>query len=263
MIDLHCHILPAFDDGAATLEDALMMAEVAAQDGITQLVASPHLRDDEGYARARLIPEAVTQLNGEIRQRGISLEVLAGAEVHIREDLAQHWEAGELVTIGNRGKYLLVEPPFQNLPMCTAQVVFEFVARGVIPIIAHPERVLELQHDPNILVELIERGALSHITGSSLIGALGPGAQRTAEVMLRHGLAHFIATDAHSWKARPPVMGRAVEAAKKLLGEEKAQALVEEHPARVLRGESVPSSPRRVESRKSLWQSLWGRKRGS
>jgi len=263
MIDLHCHILPAFDDGAATLQDALAMAEVAFKDGIRQIVASPHLGGVMGYERAYHIAEAVALLNQELKQQGISVEVIGGPEVAVSEDIPKRLDEGYPLTVGGAGKYLLLEPPYQNLPLCTGQVVFELLARGVTPIITHPERALEIQRSPDLLATLAERGALGQITGSSVIGALGPRAKATAETMLRHGLAHFIATDAHSWKARPPVLARAVETARRLLGDQAAHVLVEDNPALVLRGERVPSMPVTIKRRQSGWQAIWRRVRGS
>lgn len=258
MIDLHTHILPGFDDGAQTLTEALAIARVAESERISCMVASPHVLDEEALRRTREIAHAVAALQRALEEEGIAIKVVPAAEVHIRDDLVTHLRAGLPLTINDNGRYLLLEPPFQQLPMCAEQVVFELLANGVTPIITHPERSLGFRNQPELLYRMVDNGALAQLTANSLTGMMGPDVQRFSRLMLEHGLAQIMSTDAHSPDRRPPLLQSAVAAAAELIGEQAAQRLVQDNPARVLAGKVVPREPKPIEAapRRSWWARL-------
>jgi protein-tyrosine phosphatase len=258
MIDLHTHILPGFDDGAQTLSEALALARAAESEGISQMVASPHIWDEEALNRTHEIGPAVAALQREIDAAGISLRLIPAAEVPMRDDLIARLDEGLPLTINDDGKYLLLEPPFQQLPMCAEQVAFELLARGVTPIITHPERSLGFRREPEMLYKMVENGALAQVTAGSLTGILGADVEQFARPLLEQGLVQIMSTDAHSPTRRPPLLQSAIAIAAELIGEDAAQRLVRDNPARVLAGEPVPRSPRPIEEapRRSWWSRL-------
>lgn len=229
MIDLHCHILPALDDGPAGMEEALEMGRIAAADGIGCLVATPHVNGD--LLPPESIREAVNNLNTALKGAGISLEVLPGADTSalLPAEVLRNY------TINDTG-YVFFEFPHSYLPQNAGELIFGAILAGLTPIITHPERNPGVLRQPGRLFSLIEGGALVQITAESLTGGFGQEARDCAFYLLRKEAVHFIATDAHSTRRRPPVLSRGMRAAARVLGEVKARRLVVENPAAVLAG---------------------------
>lgn len=240
MIDLHCHILPGLDDGARNEEEALAMAETAVKDGITTIVATPHVLD-QGYRGAReRIAAQVEDFNGKLRAAGIPLLILPGAEVMAAPEVPGYFRAGDLPTLDAAGRYLLLELPFQESPWYLERILFELRVAGVTPVLAHPERYRYLRQSPNLLIPYINNGLLTQINAGSLLGYFGEEVRRAAEIMVTHGMAHLVASDAHRPRgARKPVLSSCRRELTVLAGEEVAKRLLEENPAGVIAGETL------------------------
>ncbi|OQX17590.1 MAG: hypothetical protein BWK76_10320 [Desulfobulbaceae bacterium A2] len=233
MIDLHCHILPGVDDGALDMDEALSMAEIAVQDGIRVTMATPHVRGEVPLPPAE-IHERVDRLNGMLRDRAIPLEVLAGAEVYFQtppDTFAAYGLAGT--------RYVLLEFPHHFLPTNADSIVFALRQRGLNPIIAHPERNDTVVEKPDVLLPLIKPGVLTQITAASLTGEMGPDVRRCAVHLLRLGVVRLIATDSHSAKRRTPRLSEGLRVAAKIVGQVKAQEMVQGTPQRIIHGQPV------------------------
>ena len=262
MIDIHTHILWGLDDGARTIDDSLEMCQIAYRDGIRTVVATPHtlngLYQNDRPSILRKVRElnavisnqllvnspglnnqsSVTEesTNNKLRITNNELRILPGADVHLCEETLRQLDGGEVTTIADGGKYLLIEFPFHAIPYGAEQILFQFMAREIIPIISHPERNLEVERNPKRYHEIIRMGCLGQITAMSLTGGFGPGSKRLAEKLLKTGLVHVIASDAHSADGRPPVLSLAVHAAAKIVGDQEALRMVTEYPQAVLEG---------------------------
>ncbi|MGI6453715.1 MAG: tyrosine-protein phosphatase [Syntrophomonadaceae bacterium] len=255
MIDLHTHILPGLDDGAADLEEALAMAQVAAQEGITSVVATPHIVTGL-YNHNRLsILAAVQQLNEEITQRKIGVKVLPGAEVHLEADIAERLARGELLCINDNNKYLLLELPTAFVPGYTETLIYKIQLQGIVPIIAHPERNTGILSNLSLLKKLVARGTLTQITAGSITGRFGLDACKTAFYLLEEGMGHLIASDAHSAQRRKPGINDAYQVVEKKLGKELAQTTAIVNPAKIIRGEPVDLP--RLEKAKKTWKTAF------
>lgn len=228
MIDIHCHILPAVDDGPLLLKSSLAMAAIAAADGITTIIATPHT-DGLGVNR-ETVAAGVLYLNGELIRQAIPLNIIAGHELpyHLIPDLADSH------TLAN-SKYVLVELPHTYFPGDSLRTVSGLVDRGLVPIIAHPERNNDILLKPELLRNLVKAGALAQLTAASITGELGTDIQRCAFYLLDHHLAHFIATDSHSPSFRTPVLRKAHSIAVRLLGRQQADLLTMGNPEKILR----------------------------
>ncbi|MBM4277984.1 MAG: tyrosine protein phosphatase [Deltaproteobacteria bacterium] len=242
MIDLHCHILPGLDDGAKDLEESLGMCRIAYQDGIRTIVATPHTLNGVYENGKSAILTRVEELCSELKldsamrnpQSEIDLTILPGSDVRLSEDLLNQLEEGKVTTVGDGGKFLFVEFPSQEIPYGTEEILFQLRGRGIIPIITHPERNLEISQRPQQYYEMIRKGCLGQVTAMSLTGEFGSKVRQVTEKLLRHRLFHFIASDAHSINGRLPILSAAVKSAAKILGEEEAQKMVTEYPGAVL-----------------------------
>lgn len=242
MIDIHIHILPAIDDGAQTVEEALEMAEVALKDGVRAVVATPHSSDLESLP-AGTFASRLQEVRAALAEKQVGLTIIPGLENYLTPNLAERWQAGVAPTLGE-SHYMLVEFPLYQYPLYTEKALFELQLRGIVPIIAHPERNEAIQQDIGRLQRLVERGMLSQITTASLMGEFGQAARRVAETALARNLAHIIASDAHSAHGpRNPALSEGVAAAARIVGRERAWAMVTDVPEAILAGKAVAVEP--------------------
>ncbi len=214
MIDIHCHILPGADDGAADLEQSLEMGRIAVASGITTVVATPHVNSRFGLNCAT-IELAVAELNGSLAEAGIPLTVLGGAEVAVTRLLDMDDHTLGLLTLGS-SPYLLVESPYLgNLGFLDAQLT-DLQTRGFMPVLAHPERCPWFREDRSRLEELVEHGVLCQVTADAL-------EEPFVRELRDAGLVHCVASDAHDTDGRAPGLqpsGLTIDAPAKLLAGE-------------------------------------------
>ena len=231
MIDIHSHLLPGIDDGPRNWDDALDLCRSVVGDGIRTSVATPHLIDGV-YDNVRAVVEPLTaELNQRLRDAGIELTVLSGAEVDFSSRHAGE-DGDELPCLGT-GNAVLLEMPVAVIPPAISQTIFAVLSRGGVPVIAHPERNEILQRNPSAAAKWVREGALLQLDGDSLLGVWRQRTQRCAETLLSAGLAHAMASDAHSTRRRPPRLSKALQRARELIGDSAAK-LVGEGPRCIL-----------------------------
>ncbi|WHY76645.1 tyrosine protein phosphatase [Neobacillus sp. WH10] len=198
MIDIHCHILPSFDDGPKQIHDCIVMAKTAVDAGITHLFATPHHRNGFYDNSKSSILEGVLECNKRLQLENIPLTVHPGQELMIHREIFISLKNNELLTLDDKGKYLLLELPSCEVPAYTQEVVYELLLKGITPIIAHPERNWSFLENNNLLFTLVQEGALTQLTSGSIIGHFGKKVKSFSEKIIKHNLAHFVATDAHN-----------------------------------------------------------------
>ncbi|MBE3583526.1 MAG: hypothetical protein IMX01_05370 [Limnochordaceae bacterium] len=235
-VDLHSHILPGVDDGAANIDQSLAMAERAVADGTAAMVATPHAGLEGKSASREAIVAAHAALQESLQQRGISLQVHLAAEVYFAPDLVAQVKRDPWLTIGGAGKYLLTELPMYSYPTYVAEICFQLLLAGVVPILAHPERNLVLQRHPRRLYELVTQGVMAQVDAESLTGRFGSAAQAAGRSFLRHGLIHFLGSDAHGVEQRPPLLAEAAAIVEEEVGAEQAWQITVAWPRQVLAG---------------------------
>ncbi|MGR3174752.1 MAG: tyrosine-protein phosphatase [Candidatus Scalindua sp.] len=236
MIDIHAHILPSIDDGPETIEEAIELCKIAANDGIKKIVATPHSKDGVYEAKSDKILETVDVLNLKLKENQIDIEILPGSETHIHEGLVENIKSGEVLTINNGGKFILFELPFVFIPPGTDKFVFNLKVNGIVPIIAHAERISAFQKKPELVGQLVKIGALVQVNAPALTGQAGPIERKCVEWLLKNRLVHFIASDVHSLTGRPPILSKAVGTAAGIIGDEEARALVYHNPEQIING---------------------------
>lgn len=240
MIDIHSHILPDLDDGARDLKESLEMVRIAAEDGIEQMVATPHMFN--GLSHNPEPSEIVGRVEALQKAIGGSLEILPGNEVHIAHDIVEKASEGKLTKL-NQQNYMLIEFPAMNVPVGADELFYKLQINGVIPILVHPERNSQIQNRPSIVASFVERGVRIQVTAMSVTGEFGGAAQKCVETLLRHNCVHFIATDTHRSNRRPPVLSRGRDAAAAIIGDEAATKLVRDNPRCVVAGEPLVVEP--------------------
>ncbi len=238
MIDLHCHVLPGIDDGPATIEGSLALARAAAKAGTRTLIATPHV--SSRYPNdPQTIARGVDELNRRLTAEGVSLEVLPGAELAMQQLIEMQAAQISRYALGG-GEWLLVECPLAPTSTGLDILVLDLQRRGHRVVLAHPERCPAFQRDPGPLESLVRAGALTSITASALVGRFGSEARRLGLRLLRDGLAHNVASDAHDDVRRPPSIVAELEQAE--LGP-LADWLTRSVPGAILAGEEIPARP--------------------
>jgi protein-tyrosine phosphatase len=203
VIDLHCHILPALDDGSLDLLDSLDMGRQAAGEGIEAICATPHIRHDH-EVRIEQLAGRVEAVNERLREEGVPVTVLQGGEV--AETAVEELSEEDLgrVTLGS-GNWVLLEPAPGELGDSLMRRIEQLAERGHRTLIAHPERHLSADMYERIAA-LIAAGALVQATADFFLR------ERTAGGMVslaEAGLIHVLSSDAHSSRGGRPVRMKA------------------------------------------------------
>jgi len=242
VIDIHSHILPDVDDGPKSWEIAVEMCRMAADDGITHMVATPHANDRYHYDRA-FLGGVLEQLRTKV---GPTPEFTLGCDFHLSyENLERVMETPNQYTIGETN-YLLVELSNFSVPLQISDCFHRLSERGLTPILTHPERNPILQQAPHRVLEWVERGCLVQVTGSALTGFWGERPEIVARWLLDREAIHFLSSDAHDTKRRVPILSSARKVAAEIAGQEVAEALVKANPSAVVSGLPIPYCPRPV-----------------
>src|SRR5229473_3559824 len=239
MVDLHCHILPGLDDGPATIEESVAMAESAIADGITHVVATPHSNSEYFFDFSQ-----VCQLRNELQAKiGDRLKFATGCDFHLNlENLEALRKAPRNYCINQRD-FLLVEFNEFSIPPAMDQTLHEIQLAGVQPVITHPERNGILRTRPERLKKWVRQGCFAQVTGGALTGSFGAGPQQDALRWIGEGLIHFVASDAHNTRTRPLRLQPAYKVVADRFGEEKARALFQDNPLAAFEGRQLPHVP--------------------
>jgi len=249
MIDIHSHVLWGMDDGAGTLEESLAMLQLAVDSGTTDIVATPHAN-----SRYRFQPDLIEQRIAEVSP-GLSgkLRIHRGCDFHLNFENVQDAMQNPAKYAINGEHYLLVEFPDSSISGMT-RALTTLIDCGLTPIMTHPERNNHLRGIGEKFLEWIQMGCLVQVTAQSLLGRFGKSSEQSAWEMVRRGLAHFVASDAHDVDDRPPRLDLAFEALRQRVGEQEARRLVIDNPRSMLRGERIFVEPPKTKP----WYRWWG-----
>lgn len=236
MIDIHCHILPEFDDGASGPEEAIAMAHMAAESGVTAIVATPHFPGKAAsLERIPALLDRYEWLRRALRSQRLPLKIYPGAEILCLPETLDLAKDHSLPTIGNT-VYLLTEFYFDESFSQMSRLLEGLSAEGYIPVVAHPERYHAIQEDPGLLKQWYAKGCVLQLNKGSVLGAFGPEPEEAAAAMLEMGLAHLVASDAHSARRRTPHMGALQLWMEENCDPDYARLLLVENAARLLSG---------------------------
>ena len=224
MIDIHSHIIPGIDDGAASIEEALEMARIAEREGIEKIICTPHFQFDDPTFTKR-VRGAVKALNLLFKKEGLFLRAYPGTEAFLRPELLDEVKKEDYLTL-NGSEYVLVEFPLGEIPMFTDEMLYELRMMGKKPIIAHPERYREVMKNPDILRQWIQQGNLVQVNGSSILGMMGKRTESTVKHLLTHRMVHLVASDSHSMGKRSPYGLSAYKKLEEVLSKEEIQTLM-------------------------------------
>ena len=243
MIDLHCHILPGLDDGPSNLDFSLAMAREAVKTGTQLIVATPHIRADFDVDPNEIEPR-VDLFNDRLQRERLPLRVLPGAEIG--------WAgAGDLgdtqlarLSLGS-GKRVLLESPYGRKAVDLEGIIAGLSERGFEAVLAHPERCPLFQRDIGRLKKIVEGGTMCSITAGSMSGRFGTTVRAFTVEMLREGLVHDVASDAHDHIHRPPGLLTGFDGLKEEIPgiDQHAAWYTVTSPVAILAGNPLPEAP--------------------
>ena len=239
MIDIHCHPLPETDDGAKSFEIAMAMCQMAAKDGTTHLVATPHCNYRYPFdAQANRVK--LKELQAAV---GDCPKLLLGCDFHLSYDNLRRLAGNGSDFSINNTQYLLVEFADHFIPEQMDNVFYEIEMAGLVPILTHPERNPVIQRKPELLYQWVLRGCLTQITAMSYVGGFGTKAQALSEQWLERNMVHFFASDGHDLTHRPPVLSSCYNKVVSARSKNVADLLFETNPSAVINGASLPAPP--------------------
>lgn len=229
-IDIHCHILPAIDDGPEEEEESVEMAQLAKDDGITHIFATPHIMIGSYENTATTIGVALERFLPRVPE---GIAVFSGADVRISADLAERLDRKEIPTLGG-SPYLLLELPSYAMPLNMEAFLFALRRKEYIPVITHPERYGYFAANLSKLAMLRDEGALVQITASSVTGDFGRDIKKTALMMTEKNLVDFVATDSHGVRRRRPILSKAYREIARQFDRTVADRLFYHNPRKIL-----------------------------
>ena len=264
MIDLHSHIIPAIDDGCKDAAMSLAMLRKAAASGTTAIFATSHVLGAGEHPSWEALQTGAEKLRRVCKENDIDLEIYSGTEVFMDWELLDELAAnGSYCLNGERfGKqavtYILVELPMHFMPQYADDFWYELRLKGVVPILAHPERYPELMANTEKLLAWRKEGLLLQCNAGSFAGKFGEAAERAAKLLLKNHLVDFIGSDAHRDVGRDTDMRAGAQVIRGLVDEAEFKRISEENPMRVIRGEAIEVvKPEKIEREKK--KGFWGR----
>jgi protein-tyrosine phosphatase len=263
MIDIHHHLLWGVDDGASSLENSVAMARLAAADGISHVVCSPHANGTYAYD-PRVIADKIRELQWNLEREAIPLKLGHGCDFHMSYENIQEAKLYPAKYSINGLGYLLVEIPDYGISRGLTEIFYQLQLAGLTPILTHPERNPTLQTDRTRMMDWLRGGVLVQVTAGSVMGRMGKHAERMAHDLLANRWVHFLATDAHNTSSRPPKMKEAFELVAQKYAPEYAHLLCVSNPLAAFLGKPLqpqlePLNLYEDMNKKSWWQRLTGR----
>ena len=238
MIDVHSHIIPKIDDGVTTQEEADCVLEEASKAGFTEIISTSHYMEGHYEVEAIKRKEMIEQMNQRIKEKGMNLTLHCGAEAYITPDLVKLVKQKKVCTLAN-SRYLLFELPMNTTINYLDEVIFEIESVGLIPVIAHPERYLYIQEQPNKLVSLIQKGVLFQANYGSILGRYGKEAQKTLKKLLQANMIHFLGSDVHKKESIYGKIKESMVELEKVIGKDKLEELTTINPSYILKDEEI------------------------
>ncbi|MGL5346375.1 MAG: tyrosine-protein phosphatase [Peptostreptococcaceae bacterium] len=262
MIDIHCHILCGIDDGSKSLAESIEMARIAQNEGIKTIVNTSHYNPRFEFKKGNEILEELDRFNNVLKDNNIDLEVVVGNEVYCTTDIVQIIEEKEFFTINN-SRYLLLEFPHMGIPKNISDIIYEIKLRGYTVILAHIERYIDIQKNPNVIYDYINEGALIQVNASSIIGKNGKAAKDVCDMLLDNNMVHVVGTDAHSSTRRRPLMKDTYNHVAQIYGIDRANKIFNDNAKKIINDEELVIEIQEVSNNKvSFLKKIYNKLRG-
>jgi len=251
MFDIHTHILPFVDDGSGAWKETLDMIRSGMKDGIKGAVCTSHVFKVLNEELEQKLINRFTELKRRLQQENINFNLWLGSEINVN---AEFNIESSVATINGNKKYILLELPMSDYPHHVDDLLFQLSLKGLIPILAHPERNTVIMQKPVIVNNLIERGVLIQINSGSLTGIFGRRVRKVTMSLLKKGQVHIVASDCHNVNSRPMHLSSAYEIVENMYGKERTELLFTINPRKVIKGETIRAESTHGEIKKKGWE---------
>lgn len=236
-IDIHTHILPGVDDGAANMLEACALVRMARQSGTRALFLTPHYRSDRGDYSPGQLKEIFSQLKEQVAREMPDMQLYLGTEIRYDSEVPEKLLQGALLSM-NGSDFVLLEFGTRAMKSQILMAVTETVRYGFTPIVAHAERCESFRTIPALADEVRSLGGYIQINADSIMGVNGFSVKRFAHKLLKSHKVDFVASDAHDSKNRPSVLNKCFARVCKKYGEEYATRVFCANARRITRKES-------------------------
>ena len=210
MVDIHSHIINEIDDGSRSIEMTINMLKKAEESGTTDIIATPHFMRGRFEVEYKEVIQKTEELKKIVKENNIDINIYVGQEVYYSKNLLEYYNDKIIGTINNT-KYMLIELPMLGFDIDEViNTIYELQIRGIVPIIAHPERYKPFIKKPSMINALINEGMLFQMNAGSIAGDFGKDVKKTATKYLEHNVYSFIGSDAHRDRGRDTDMSEAL-----------------------------------------------------
>ena len=239
-VDVHSHIIPGVDDGSPNIDTSIELLRMAAACGTTDIIATPHVIDVSTTLTWDAIRRHVEALQKIADEQEIPIRIYPGAETELNWDLLELIRQDHSAFCLAGSRYCLMEMPSLMLPPHLEEMIYELQLLDIVPVLAHPERQMQLMEKPEKLLELLKRGCMAQCNGGSLTGVFGPKAHEKVHMLLNNRMVAFMGSDAHNLKHRNTDLTGARENLVKHWGETTLKEIVETRPRYILENKPMP-----------------------
>ena len=236
MIDVHSHIIPNVDDGARSVEETFNILKEAQEAGFTDVILTSHFLLNYYETNAQELIFWKEKLQEVLKKQGTKINLHSGMEIYITNQMEELLENKKILTLANSG-YMLIELPLATNVKYFDYVVYYLEAKGIKPIIAHPERYKCVQKDPDIVEEYIEKGCLIQCNYGSIVNLYGREAEKTIKTLLKKNQVHFLGSDVHRENGTYLIILDAIKKIRKIIGENKINEITTINPKKILQNE--------------------------
>lgn len=236
MIDIHSHIIPNVDDGARSVEETFNILKEAQEAGFTDVILTSHFLLNYYETNAQELIFWKEKLQEVLKKQGTKINLHSGMEIYITNQMEELLENKKILTLAN-SRYMLIELPLATNVKYFDYVVYYLEAKGIKPIIAHPERYKCVQKDPDIVEEYIEKGCLIQCNYGSIVNLYGREAEKTIKTLLKKNQVHFLGSDVHRGNGTYLIILDAIKKIRKIIGENKINEITTINPKKILQNE--------------------------
>ena len=236
MIDIHSHIIPNVDDGARSVEETFNILKEAQEAGFTDVILTSHFLLNYYETNAQELIFWKEKLQEVLKKQGTKINLHSGMEIYITNQMEELLENKKILTLAN-SRYMLIELPLATNVKYFDYVVYYLEAKGIKPIIAHPERYKCVQKDPDIVEEYIEKGCLIQCNYGSIVNLYGREAEKTTKTILKKNQVHFLGSDVHRENGTYLIILDAIKKIRKIIGENKINEITTINPKKILQNE--------------------------
>lgn len=237
-IDIHSHILPQIDDGSENFDMSMKMLRTAHADGIKTIIVTPHYKPGRHNASPEKIHSLIEKLCREAEKEEMKVELYPGNEFYYHDGIFGELDEDRACTMAGSSYVLIEFGPMERFEYIR-NGLYEALAHGWRPILAHAERYSAILGKPEYVEELIRLGSCIQVNAGSILGKTGMGTRQFTKKLLKEHLVHFVATDTHDAKKRKPVLSDCEKYISRKYGEVYAQHLFHNNPVRIIKNEYI------------------------